>query len=80
MNIEARKLSLIHEFLSIQNENFIAKLEKLISKEKSNSENNFKPFTIKEFNDRIDTSLDDIKNGRKTSQDDLIKEIETWDL
>lgn len=78
MNIEARKLSLIHEFLSIQNESFIAKLEKLISKEKKTVENNFKPFTIEEFDKRIDKSLEDFKNGRTITNDDLLKEIETW--
>lgn len=79
MNIEARKLSLIQEFLSIQNESFIVKLEKLISKEKKSAESNFKPFTIEEFNKRIDKSLDDFKNGRTISHDDLLKEIETWE-
>lgn len=79
MNIEARKLSLIQEFLSIQNESFIVKLEKLINKEKKTVENHFKPFTIEEFNKRIDKSLDDFKNGRTINHDDLIKEIETWE-
>lgn len=79
MNIEARKLSLIQELLSIQNESFIVKLEKLINKEKKTVENDFKPFTLEEFNKRIDKSLDDIKNGRTINHDDLIKEIETWE-
>jgi hypothetical protein len=78
MNIEARKLSLIQEFLSIQNESFIVKLEKLISKEKKTTNVEFKPFTLEEFNNRIEKSLDDFKNGRTINNDDLLKEIDTW--
>lgn len=78
MNIEARKLSLIQEFLSIQNESFIAKLEKLISTEKKTYKKDFKPFTMEEFHNRIDKSLEDFKNGRTITNDDLLKEIETW--
>lgn len=37
-----------------------------------------KPLTIKQYNDEIDNGIDDIKNGRVISQEDLEKEIESW--
>jgi hypothetical protein len=37
-----------------------------------------KPLTLKQYNDEIDKGIDDIKNGRFISQEDLEKEIESW--
>ncbi len=37
-----------------------------------------KPLTLKQYNDEIDKGIDDIKNGRVISQEDLEKEIESW--
>ena len=55
MNIQARKLVLIEEFLRISDENLITKLETLIRQEKKISrESNLKPMTINEFHKMID--------------------------
>ena len=79
MNLEARKLSFIQEFLKIQSEKTISRLETILKKEKPVSEfENIQPMTMKEFNKRIDKSLDDSKKGKLTEANDLISEIEKW--
>ncbi len=79
MNIEARKLSLIKEFLNLDNEKTILALENLLLKIKSESfEENLKPMSIKQLNDEIDQALDDEKNNRFTTISDLKKKINTW--
>ena len=75
MNIEARKIEFIQEFLKLQSEEAISKLEKILKKEKDTSnERIFNPMTIDELNKRIDKSESDFKNNRfKTSSDLLAK-------
>ena len=65
MDLQTRKLELIQEFLKIQSEDVISRLEKILRKGNKISENEkFKPMSIKEFNSRIDQSMADSKNGR----------------
>jgi len=79
MNIEARKIEFIQEFLKLQNEEAILKLERLLKKEKSHSGNRkIEPMSVEEFNQRIDKSMEDSKNGRLTDANDLLSEIEEW--
>lgn len=78
MNIEARKLSLIKEFLNLDNEKTILALENLLLKIKSESfEENLNLMSIKQLNDEIDQALDDEKNNRFTTISDLKKKIKT---
>ena len=69
MNIEARKIEFIQEFLKLQSEETISRLEKILKKEINASEEQvFEPMTIEELNKRIDQSESDFKNNRfKTS-------------
>ncbi len=80
MNLEARKIEFVKEFLKIQSEEVISKLEKILMKEnKSYSEDSeFMPMTVAEFNDQIDRSLEDSKNDRVISAKDLKEEIKKW--
>lgn len=80
MNLEARKIEFVKEFLKIQSEEVISKLEKILMKEnKSYSEDTeFRPMTVAEFNDQIDRSLEDSKNDRVISAKDLKEEIKKW--
>lgn len=79
MNLETRKLSFIQEFLKTQNEKTISHLEAVLRKEKTVIEfENIQPMTIKEFNKRIDKSLNDSKKGKLTEANDLISEIDKW--
>jgi hypothetical protein len=79
MNIQARKLILIEEFLRISDENLITKLESLIKQEKKAShERNLKPMSITEFHEMIEVAKSDSEAGRVTSHQDLIKKVKTW--
>lgn len=75
MNIEARKIEFIQEFLKLQSEEAISKLENILKKEKDTSDERiFNPMTIDELNKRIDQSESDFKNNRfKTSSEILAK-------
>lgn len=75
MKLEARKLSFIQEFLKIQSEETISRLESILKKETTDT---FQPMNIEKLNQRIDQSLDDAKNGKITEINDLISEIEKW--
>jgi hypothetical protein len=80
MNIEARKISLVQEFLRIDNEKIIIALENLLHKRKSELfEENLKPMSVKQFNDEIDLAIEDDKNNRIISAQDLKSKIEKWD-
>lgn len=79
MNIEAKKLSLIQEFLRIDNEKIINALEALLLKSKyDHFEDSLKPMSIEQFNSEIDQSIDDEKNNRLISNDDLKQKINKW--
>lgn len=79
MNIEARKKEFIKEFLKIQSEEVILRLEKLLEKEnKSSKKEMIRPMSIEDLNFRIDQSIDDSKNGRLIHSEDLKTIIETW--
>tara|TARA_R110002110_G_scaffold125814_1_gene304122 strand:+ start:311 stop:553 length:243 start_codon:yes stop_codon:yes gene_type:complete len=79
MNIEARKIEFIQEFLKLQSDDTISKLEKVLLKEKNESDNRkVKPMSARELNKRIDKSMEDSKNGRLTEASDLLAEIEKW--
>ena len=75
MNIEARKIEFIQEFLKLQSEEAISRLEKILKKEKKAlDERIFEQMTIEELNKRIDQSESDFSNNRfKTSSDLLAK-------
>lgn len=44
----------------------------------SSNPNEFEPMTIEEFNNRIDKSMEDSKNGRLISATDLKAKIKEW--
>lgn len=77
MDIQTRKIEFIQEFLKLQNEELISRLENLLRASKSKNDD-FKQMTIDELNSRVDQSMNDSKNDRLTNSDDLIAEIEKW--
>lgn len=80
MDLQTRKISFVQEFLSIQSEEVISRLEKYLKKEKiSMQEKSFEPMTVEELNRRIDQSEQDSINGRLTEMADFLAEIEKWD-
>jgi DNA polymerase III delta prime subunit len=77
MNIEARKLAFIQEFLKVQSEDVISRLEKILRKENNTSdENKFEPMTKEELNKRIDQSESDFRNNRFKSSSELLSKYE----
>ena len=75
MNLEARKIEFVQEFLKLQSEEAVSRLEKLLKKQKKESDEQlFEPMTYEELNQRIDQSESDFKNNRfKTSSELLAK-------
>lgn len=79
MDLEARKLSFIQEIIRIENQDLIEGLEKILLKWKAELyEKNLKPMSIEQFNSDIDKSLEDSKNDRVISAQDLKEEIKKW--
>jgi len=80
MDIQARKLELIEEFLKISDESIIKKLESVLKiEETKKKDNDFKRMSVKEFREMIDKAKEDKKSGRVTSHGDLKKKIESWE-
>ncbi len=73
MNLEARKIEFIQEFLKLQSEEAITRLEKVLRKEQHVSEKQvFEPMTQYELNKRIDQSEADFQAGRFKSSSELL--------
>lgn len=78
MDLQSRKIEFVQEFLKLQSEEAISRLEKLLRIEKRWEGNRLEPMTVQEFNARIDKSMGDSKNGKLTEVNDLLEEIEKW--
>jgi len=68
MNIQARKIEFIQEFLKLQSEDVISSLEKFLKMEKEITINRM---TTKELNKRIELSESDFENGNYKSNSEL---------
>ena len=77
MDIQTRKIEFVQEFLKLDDEKIISRLEHLIRKERKTADI-FVPMSIDELHQRIETSMKDSKNEKITETDDLIAEIEKW--
>jgi hypothetical protein len=79
MDLQSRKISFVQEFLSIESEEIISRLENFLKKEKKvNTTKEFSPMTMEEFQNRIDQSMEDSKNGRVIEAKQLIEKIKKW--
>ncbi len=79
MDLQSRKIEFVLEFLKLQNEEAISRLEKLLKTErKTIGKGKIRPMTVKQFNKRIEKSMEDSKNGKLTEDSDLMAEIEKW--
>jgi len=78
MNIQARKLDLIEEFLRISDVELISKIESLIREEKKASyERSLKPMSMNELYDMIDQAIRESDSGQVISHQELKKKIKT---
>lgn len=79
MDLEARKISFVQEFLRLQSEEIVIHLENLLHKQKVELlDQEMKSMNIEQFNKEIDRSLDDAKNARIISAKDLKSKIQKW--
>lgn len=76
MDIQSRKIEFIQAFLKLQSEEVISQLENILRKKSTidlEQNSDFKPMSVREFNDRIDKSENDFKNGKYKSTSELLK-------
>ena len=79
MDLEARKISFVQEFLRLQNEEIVSGLEKFLRKRKSElKEDKFSPMSMRQYNSEIDQALEDSENGRMIKASDLKAKIDKW--
>ena len=79
MDLEARKISFVQEFLRLQSEEIISGLEKMLRKQKvALIENNLKPMSLQQLNNEINQALEDSKNGKLIKATDLKKKVQKW--
>jgi len=79
MDLQSRKIEFIQEFLKLQSEETISRLEKVLRKDKKETlKKDIQPMTVEQFNKRIDKSMQDSKDGKLMESNDLIAEIEKW--
>ena len=76
MDLQCRKIEFVQEFLKIQSEDAISRLEKLLRKEKKSAlTRDFEPMTKEELNLRIEQSESDFKNKRFKSSSELLSKF-----
>lgn len=79
MDLEARKISFVQEFLRLQNEEIVSGLEQFMRKRKNELlEKKSSPITINELNAEIDQALEDSKNGNMIEASALKAKINKW--
>ena len=79
MDLQARKIHFVQEFLRLNNENIISKFEQILHTEKKKLySENFSPMSLPDFNQIIENSEEDAANGRVKEIHELDKDIESW--
>ncbi len=79
MDLQARKITFVQEFLRLQNEEIVSGLEDLLRKKKAEQyEQKLNPMSIDQLNNEIDQALLDSKEDRIISASDLQKKANKW--
>lgn len=79
MDLEARKIEFVQEFLRLQNEEIVSGLEKLLRKRKvALIDQSFKPMTMAQYDAEMDLAEADSKNGRMIEVSELKGKIRKW--
>jgi hypothetical protein len=77
MNLETRKIEFVKEFLNLQSEEVISRLENFLKKEKKSiNVNIFAPMTPEDLNKRIEKSEVDFLSNRFKNSEELISKYE----
>lgn len=72
MDLQSRKIEFIQEFLKLQSEEVIFRLESILKKEKGSIEKSTRTFSKEELNRRIEKSESDFENNRFKSTSQLL--------
>ena len=73
MGIQTRKIQFVQSFLNLQSEELILKLEKILKKNQIDElQENFKPLSIEELNNRVSQSEKDFENGNYKTTSELL--------
>ena len=79
MDIQTRKINFVQEFLRLRNIKLIEKLERILLEDKAKDyEENLKPFSSGNFNQMIDKSIDDTKQGNVVHARELKESVKKW--
>ncbi len=79
MDLQARKIHFVQEFLRLNNENIISKFEQILHSEKKKLySGNPSPMSLTDFNRIIDNAEDDAESGRVKDTFELDKDIDSW--
>jgi hypothetical protein len=77
MNLEARKIEFVQEFLKLKSEEAVSRFEMILRQEKILSEEQiFEPMSRDELNKRIDQSESDFLNNKFKSSAELLAKYE----
>jgi len=78
MDLQTRKIEFVQEFLKLQDEEAVARLEKLLEKEKKpDNVKEIKPMSKEELNQRIDQSESDFENNRFKTTSELLSKYKS---
>jgi hypothetical protein len=79
MDLQVRKRHFIQEFLGINNEKLLDRLEDVLKSErKKENPVKLKPLSLEELNRMIDRAEDDARNNRLTNVHKLVEDIKSW--
>lgn len=79
MDLQTRKITFVRDFLTIQNEDVVTRLENYLRKEKIEFfNNNLKPKTASILIEENELALNDVKNGRHTNAHKLLEKVKQW--
>ncbi len=77
MDLDARKIEFVKEFLKLQSEETLSRLEKILHKEENISQaETFRPMSQDALNKRIDQSEADFQKNKFKSSKDLLAKYE----
>jgi hypothetical protein len=77
MNLEARKIEFVQEFLKLKSEEAVSRFEMILRQEKILSEEQiFEPMSRDELNKRIEQSESDFLNNKFKSSAELLAKYE----
>jgi hypothetical protein len=79
MDLQARKITFVQEFLRLESEEIVNGLEDLLRKKKAEHyRQQLKPMSADQFNDEIDQAILDSDEDRITSATELRKKVKQW--